>query len=967
MDRSNARRARRGRGPAGRRLLGALAALGVIGASLAHAPAPAAAQTAPSVQLQVSTLGPTTQPSGSVFRYLVEVSCSATASPAACEGLTVTVPFASPIGNWQWGVENDPVDPLVLPPLGGFAGNGPAVLALNDLAPGSVRSFILRLTPPNLTTPDGTTWSLTPELDGPGLDEPVDDGSVSGTATATPNYNLWKRTPDNGTFYQVGTQVTYELGVTCINNGLGSLHLEAATVVDTLPAGVTFVSASHGGTHSSGVVTWDLDPATLPSSCGGATGNPTTTILTVTVQLPPGDDGDVLNNTAQLTGTGLGGSQRPAVHAAKSITLFETSPPLGGNIVAKSSYGPLTDAGSTRNATYAGAWITPASRRPSTDWYNPDHEGSYHLGVNYGVGGFQSELVDPVPCLDNLSGSIYSSNPAGQLCANPAFHVRSINLANWTQLAPAHAAGFRPEVILTDGTVVPLQLDTGHTDGGVDGGQAGWFLVPSQHVGSVAAIRVPRHAAVTLSSFSLRVFGYVDASVPGGHRLDNRAQLTAYWGDAAAGTVRTSPIATIRVLAPEAEVGLRKQQSPAAGASSTVYIALTGTVAYPIAGLGDVVVADLLPDGYSWANPGPTQTVSLSSNGVAASHQYPLEVIEDHGGSGRTLVRVTIPAADLGPGSHVFTITFAVTGPTAPGTYLNDASVFVNDVTLRQSCRGNTPSSSLAAYAADDPEDLDGDGAVDEDPRCVASHTLVIPGSGPPAFNVTKTVQGDLDAHAVTSPMVGNVSAGGGTATYRITWTNVGTGSLSDAVVYDVLPYVGDVGLSGSEASTPRGSDFATTFVSAGPLPAGVTIEYSGSTDPCRSEVNPAADATCTDDWTTDPDDLGGAASVRALRLRSVGPHVSGGSFSVAVQVATPAAAEGAVAWNTVAAAARLEGQPMLATESPRVGVQVPQEDEIPLTSRRALAVLGALAALATGGLALRRTTRSKNLGGTTR
>ena len=38
---------------------------------------------------------------------------------------------------------------------------------------------------------------------------------------------------------------------------------EGVVVTDTLPAGVTFVSASGGGTHSGGVVTWNVGALTV--------------------------------------------------------------------------------------------------------------------------------------------------------------------------------------------------------------------------------------------------------------------------------------------------------------------------------------------------------------------------------------------------------------------------------------------------------------------------------------------------------------------------------------------------------------------------------------------------------------------------------------------------------------------------------------------------------------------------------
>ena len=69
------------------------------------------------------------------------------------------------------------------------------------------------------------------------------------------------------TFKKVGVadsngRITYTLGY----NVTGSGVLTGVVVTDTLPAFTTFVSATGGGTHSAGVVTWNLGNLTAPTS-----------------------------------------------------------------------------------------------------------------------------------------------------------------------------------------------------------------------------------------------------------------------------------------------------------------------------------------------------------------------------------------------------------------------------------------------------------------------------------------------------------------------------------------------------------------------------------------------------------------------------------------------------------------------------------------------------------------------------
>ncbi|MFN2385206.1 MAG: hypothetical protein ABR576_02795, partial [Thermoanaerobaculia bacterium] len=73
----------------------------------------------------------------------------------------------------------------------------------------------------------------------------------------------------------------------------GPAASQNAKIVDTLPQGVQFVSASGGGTFSAGKVTWNLGSVNV-----GATGSRTVTVSV----LPSTMVGSVLINQAEFTG-----------------------------------------------------------------------------------------------------------------------------------------------------------------------------------------------------------------------------------------------------------------------------------------------------------------------------------------------------------------------------------------------------------------------------------------------------------------------------------------------------------------------------------------------------------------------------------------------------------------------------------------------------------------------------------------
>lgn len=132
--------------------------------------------------------------------------------------------------------------------------------------------------------------------------------------------------------------------------------------------------------------------------------------------------------------------------------------------------------------------------------------------------------------------------------------------------------------------------------------------------------------------------------------------------------------------------------------------------------------------------------------------------------------------------------------------------------------------------------------------------------------------------------------------TYRISVTNTGNTTLSDVVGYDILPYPGDTGTSDSTAATPRGSTFQETLQSV-TAPTNLSVAtFSGSTEPCRSEVRSLVPPACTADWGST---VTGASAIRLARAGALSP---GSSFSMEYTAAVSGnPPNGAVACNSFA------------------------------------------------------------------
>ncbi|MDQ7035642.1 MAG: SdrD B-like domain-containing protein, partial [Anaerolineae bacterium] len=178
---------------------------------------------------------------------------------------------------------------------------------------------------------------------------------------------------------------------------------------------------------------------------------------------------------------------------------------------------------------------------------------------------------------------------------------------------------------------------------------------------------------------------------------------------------------------------------------------------------------------------------------------------------------------------------------------------------------------------------------------------------------------------------------------YWLTISNEGNVEGSNYILYDILPYVGDTGSGGPLFTSARESEFTPYII--GPvtiesLPAGlnasdITIEYSNSSNPCRTEVfndnvinnEPAG---CVNDWTTTPPPTTSPNTVRAFRIRFNNtaarfPVLSTMQFSVPMRISEDAQS-GQIAWNSFAQRASNPTTGRIPTSEPRkVGIIVPE------------------------------------------
>lgn len=908
----------------------------------------APAFAAPSTTVGITQTGDSTQPSGNTFDYQVAFQCSNVDDPPApCEDVEIRIPLDAAAGfdvdvpglsnPDQWYVDE---------------ASGELVIVVGEVAAGASSSVPFTVTPPNHTTEDGRTWTLAPTAtssnatagDGP-LPEPYLP-EVSSTATAELHHTITK-TLDGSVFREPGDEVTWTLVVACNQTGSGNLLAQSMTVADTLPAGLSFVSSTPPASTVDGQrVGWALPgDGELPASCAEAGGSGSFTIeitALVDADFVPSDGAERLTNGASVTAIGIGETEGVTHDAESSITVTDDPSAFPGNL-GKDSFGQLNGDGSAGSegsrTTFPGPWNgyydqqpgnVMGNNRPNVD---TDYEQSgYQLRYRNDPQalGFQVALAEPMPCFaDGDAGdAVHTSLSPGTRCAEDdlAFHPTTVSIWSHNPASyglPPITDGYVPTgVRASDGSTFPLVL-TERGDSWAN------YAVPAAEVGNVAELNFPRDPGMASDDMRWGIFGYADEDTRKGDVVRNVGTATSYYGtsDEVAGVQSHS--ADLFII-DDPIIGVQKSIAPTSvEMGATVPTSILAFLDTRAAADSDLVVTDLLPEGFSVAERPATVPSALeigyipagqpSGVNVVVDADLPLEIVDNFQGTGRQLIRVTLPVeliADYGSVQVAMPLAFDVIAPDAPGTYTNTAQVFYDDVDLSTTCN-QVPQ---VVQIADDPLNLDGNDATQRHCQGQDDVTINAP-SGSADFAITKTVQGDTDDAPRVPPAVGLVTEEGGSAVFGLNWTNTGAATLDDVVMYDIFPRVGDTGVSGNQAGGPRGSEFDAVFQGIGAeVPEGVTISYTTAENPCRPEVFPGQ-GECTDDWsTTAPADPG---TVTGIRIVSDLAYATGEGFHVDVLMTTPPIELGQVAWNSVAGVATdtTSGTPLLPAEPPKVGI----------------------------------------------
>ena len=372
-------------------------------------------------------------------------------------------------------------------------------------------------------------------------------------------------------------------------------------------------------------------------------------------------------------------------------------------------------------------------------------------------------------------------------------------------------------------------------------------------------------------------------------------------------------------------------------------------------------IVDLLPEGFdvddaSGIVPEKRSTLKNPDGTPYDLSKVTVEVEKNYNNTGRTLIRWNVPDPVEGSLYSTFNVNVLATAPAGKNT--NDAMAFMPG----DGAKATTEDKSLrnANYCisnrAIDTFDVNKNGST-TDYVCNAAIDFNV--ATTPSMAIAKEVKGNKNPDFVPAGEVAEIDPGADGA-YRFTISNAGNTPLTKVVAYDILPYVGDVGVGPASSQArdsrwkPNLNSTAWAFESVKEKPgrdpevtavpaSDITVQYSTVPNPCRGEVLSAggamndAPAGCTPDaWGDAPADLTTITGFRLVMNRDIEP---GEKIRFVATMTSPVNAN-LIAWNSVA----MSGGSMqngkvsylLPNEAPKVGINVSSDVELTKTVARA-------------------------------
>ena len=829
----------------------------------------------PTGQVEVSKAvlgGATTVDTGVEFTYLINYKYASTTDDGAAVTL---VDMLDPSINWAAaqvvvGTTNHIASTNYNPATGQVTWT-----FVNPLPAGASGQLELKVRFPNGTTPPGTVANNTATMDADNA-APYTSNNVAITANATCGWNTNVTGP---TTAMLDTDVTYVARLDQPSPSTGNLNVIApSTTSMTLPVGVLpgDVINTNGGTISG----------------TGTSGDPVVVTWTVTHSV---GSNYTRNLVIRYDSARFTASQAVTVAQSSNLTV------VGGG----------TCSGSDSQGTTLQPYVppTPAPNgsvaKSTSDSTVIPGTGEFYFSLDaHSTGNVDLDnfiITDPLPqnfALTSIRLPGVANGPGGNFI-NLIYQRSDTGATEYTWPGSPFPAG------TTTLPVSALSLPAGV-----------YVSYVRFEMGTVASnFNINDNIRLNGTLLS-NGWGSPSHTLDIGDQVCNTMSLSAVYNGSAAFTPKTATSCVTAIL-PTVRPTVGK--SVVSGGSGIPGLTTTWQVEVSNPSSSDIpmvnpVGMDLLPASLEYVTGSFTTRTDGSYNSSGAGTPA-LEVIDNYNGTGRTLLRWSYNHSF--PVNTRATVQFQTTvkAGTPPGPINNVANVSV--VPAAQG-----PGTAVVyPTPVTDSNDLNGNG----------NNADLIGQSGAAGIGVNSTasldsyklVKGQLDADYTKYPDTGTTSPGG-TADYRLVVKNTGNVVLKNVVIIDILPIVGDTAVT---STTPRDSQWTPFLAAPVSAPAGVTVEYSVESNPCRNEMgdpDPFPAGCAAANWSAVPPvDI---TTVRSLRFDfgslTLGPL---DEFELSWPMRAPVAApmNGEIAWNSfgVVATRNDNNAPLLPTEPVKVGI----------------------------------------------
>jgi uncharacterized repeat protein (TIGR01451 family) len=813
-----------------------------------------------------------TKHTGEVFSYILSYSCSLTSGDCVggqiVDALPPEVVFVSALGTSD-------VASITTPAVGS---NGTVTFNMIDPLPaGNSGDLQINVRFPVGVTPDGTVASNTATSVNMGT--PDSAGPVDVTAVADVDVSLSKILQTNPSYLDRTTE--YALRAT---NG-GELNVSNMTFVDTLPLGdinanpPIFLGATPAADCEPGCQNTKV--TTLQWSSGLSVNAGQSLNVYVRVQYDSADFSDGFNVTNSFTADGVpyGETNSQSFGTGTASHPVQVFVPNADPGFDKSQGGPIPPAIST----------VPDNGQEYYYYFRPTNDGNVDLS--------NMVIEDTLPVEFSLTSVATGAyNGLSDYAAGEGVRVeyqRSDNPGVWNHL------GSSPDVATNSPLAAPSL-------------PAGIYVTDLRWLYGTAA------PGMDASSWGNRprVYGRIinpdnaGGAVSPGDTVQNCAVLHSEYPSGTALTDQQDCV-SFQVSDPYVQFYPDKtdvtNSAPYLSGETISWNLRARLYSYSSVDLPltQLVLTDLLPIDLIYA--GNQSFNDPGGYGIPAPDVF--EQIDNYKNTGQTLLRWTWTSAGDFPRNSYVDIRYDTTVRTgAPmGSLGNTFGMQHNAPNIGQRCSGSHINDVL---------DMDEDGSV-TDRRCTRTRTVDIQAVAQLVSG--KTVKGTCDAAGFTNSSSGLLS--GSAFQYKIRVQNVGTVSVENFTLIDILPFVGDTGVVDT---TPRGSQWAPSLVSPILAPSDVTVYYSTSGNPCRGEVGGPTSGCDAPNWTTvAPEPI---SDVKSFKLEFTGaPAVSYDTKEMVFNMVAPAGLNpGDVAFNSFAwSGYRSDLGTPLGAEPNKVGIEL--------------------------------------------